>query len=58
MFIEMFHYSHQDDADKEKFFKDNWCMCNIAAFRKTTRIPNEDILFASFDNSVSSESKY
>lgn len=34
-------------------FMDNCCMCNTAAFMKTTGVQHDDIVYASLKNDVS-----
>ena len=40
--------------DKE-FNKDNCCMCGVGTLRLQTGIPEEDILYVSFQNKVGKE---
>ncbi|XP_053393103.1 diacylglycerol lipase-beta-like isoform X2 [Mercenaria mercenaria] len=38
--------------DQGSVFKDNCCMCNTAAFKKTTGLRHDDIVYACFKNDI------
>lgn len=38
--------------DQGSVFKDNCCMCNTAAFKKTTGLHHDDIVYACFNNEI------
>lgn len=38
--------------DQGSIYMDNCCMCNTAAFRKTTGVAHDDIVYASFQNGI------
>ncbi|KAL4239389.1 hypothetical protein ACF0H5_000206 [Mactra antiquata] len=38
--------------DQGSVFMDNCCMCNTAAFKKTTKIHHDDIVYACFKNDI------